>query len=180
MKVGEHCEEVRNTIVPGERITGFYDQVPTTADFTYFVFQKRFFALIGLRDNSITNKISDAQALIAKTLAVTKSEAKFSDFMLDAGHEGVINGKAIKLPHPVYPSTNYKGSGNVKIHVSIVIDEDGNVISASGLAGSVIPQGGMEFLGVAQAAARQAKFSPTLMCGKPTRVYGTIEYDFTR
>ncbi len=59
-----------------------------------------------------------------------------------------------------------------QVQVQVTIDEDGNVISASAVSGHPLLRQ------AAAAAARQAKFQPTLLSGEPVRVTGTIVYNF--
>ena len=56
--------------------------------------------------------------------------------------------------------------------VQIVVDESGRVISASAVSGHPLLQQ------AAVAAARQARFSPTLLSGQPVKVSGVITYNF--
>lgn len=86
---------------------------------------------------------------------------------------GVLNGKAISLPKPIYPSAarTVKASGDVVVRV--LVDEDGSVINAQAISGHVLLRP------AAVAAARQAKFTPTKLAGKPVKVTGIINYTFT-
>ncbi|MGH9969133.1 MAG: cytochrome c oxidase assembly factor Coa1 family protein [Pyrinomonadaceae bacterium] len=85
---------------------------------------------------------------------------------------GVLNGKAIKLPKPAYPpiARSVKASGTVVVQV--LVDEEGNVVSARAVSGHPLLHA------VSVAAARGAKFSPTLVSGKPVKVKGIITYNF--
>jgi len=85
---------------------------------------------------------------------------------------GVLNGKAISKPQPAYPpmAKAVKASGTVTVQV--LVDERGNVISASAVSGHPLLKQS------AVAAARQAKFSPTLLSGQPVKVSGVITYNF--
>lgn len=91
----------------------------------------------------------------------------------DAINGGVLNDKAISLPKPAYPqiAKSVKASGMVVIQV--VVDEEGDVISARPVSGHPLLQA------VALAAAHQAKFPPTRRGGKPVKVTGLIQYTFT-
>jgi TonB family protein len=60
------------------------------------------------------------------------------------------------------------------VTVNIVIDEDGNVISAKAVKGD----GDYAFNAVK--AARQSKFEPTMLAGMPVKVTGDIVYNFTK
>ena len=83
---------------------------------------------------------------------------------------GMLNGKAIYLPVPEAPA----GDANGVVIVAIVIDEQGSVIEARAVSG---PQ---HLLATAVAAARLARFSPTLLMGEPVRVSGTLSYNFVK
>jgi TonB family protein len=85
---------------------------------------------------------------------------------------GVMNGKAISLPKPAYPpiAKNVNASGTVVVQV--LVDENGNVVTAHAVSGHPLLQA------TAVAAARQAKFSPTKISGKPVKVRGVINYNF--
>ena len=82
---------------------------------------------------------------------------------------GVLNGKAIYLPMPEAPA----GEGGVVI-VAVMVDEQGTVVDARALSGPPHLQT------AAVAAARLARFSPTLLMGEPVRVTGTLNYNFGR
>jgi len=56
--------------------------------------------------------------------------------------------------------------------VQVVVDENGNVVSASAVSGHPLLRQS------AEQSARQAKFSPTLLGGKPVKVSGIIVYNF--
>lgn len=85
---------------------------------------------------------------------------------------GVLNGKAISKPEPVYPASakSVKASGTVT--VEIIVDEEGKVISANAVSGHPLLRAS------AVSAAKQARFSPTLLSGQPVKVKGTITYNF--
>jgi len=85
---------------------------------------------------------------------------------------GVLNGKAVSLPKPGYPDAA-RGTGITgKVIVEITIDELGNVMSAQAIEGPTV----LQF--AARAAACGAKFTPTLLKGKPVKVSGKITYNF--
>ncbi|MBV9923469.1 MAG: TonB family protein [Acidobacteria bacterium] len=85
---------------------------------------------------------------------------------------GVLNGKAISKPQPAYPPIAKAARAAGTVTVSIVVDEQGRVISASAVSGHPLLQQ------AAVAAARQARFSPTLLSGQPVKVSGVITYNF--
>jgi periplasmic protein TonB len=85
---------------------------------------------------------------------------------------GVLNGKAISLPKPAYPAIAKQAHAAGTVVVQVVIDENGNVISARAVSGHPLLQA------VAVGAARQARFSPTKLSGQPVKVTGVITYNF--
>jgi TonB family protein len=85
---------------------------------------------------------------------------------------GVLNGKAISKPQPPYPAIAKAARASGTVTVQIVVDESGRVISASAVGGHPLLQQ------AAVQAARQARFSPTLLSGQPVKVSGVITYNF--
>src|ERR1044072_1117055 len=85
---------------------------------------------------------------------------------------GVLNGKAISLPKPQYPAIAKAAHAAGTVTVQVLIDENGNVVSAKAISGHPLLQA------VAVAAARQARFSPTKLSGQPVKVSGMIQYNF--
>jgi TonB family protein len=86
---------------------------------------------------------------------------------------GVLNGKAVSKPQPEYPPIARAAGASGTVTVQILVDEEGNVVSASAVSGHPLLQQ------AAVAAAREAKFSPTLLSGQPVKVSGVVTYNFT-
>lgn|SRR5574341_771676 len=85
---------------------------------------------------------------------------------------GVLNGRAVRLVQPPYPAIARSAHASGQVKVQIVIDENGNVISAAAVSGHPLLQG------AAVAAARASKFTPTKLSGMPVKVSGVIIYNF--
>lgn len=85
---------------------------------------------------------------------------------------GVINGRAISKPAPPYPAVAKVARADGTVAVHLVVDERGDVISADASAGHPLLRA------VAVEAARQAKFTPTTLSGRPVKVSGVITYNF--
>ena len=85
---------------------------------------------------------------------------------------GVLNGKAISLPKPAYPPIARAAHASGTVVVQVLIDENGNVVSAHAVSGHPLLQA------AAVGAAHQAKFSPTKLSGQPVKVTGVIQYNF--
>lgn len=86
---------------------------------------------------------------------------------------GILNGKAISLPSPIYPEIAKRARAGGLVTIEVVIDVTGRVISAEAVSGHTMLRQ------AAEQAAKQARFSPTLLSGQPVRVTGQITYNFT-
>jgi protein TonB len=85
---------------------------------------------------------------------------------------GVLNGKATSLPKPPYPPAARAVRAGGAVSVQVLISESGSVISASAVSGHPLLRA------AAEAAARGARFSPTMLSGQPVKVSGVITYNF--
>ncbi|MCA1616689.1 MAG: TonB family protein [Acidobacteria bacterium] len=85
---------------------------------------------------------------------------------------GVINGKAVSKPAPAYPAVARAARAAGVVTVEVVVDEKGRVASARAVSGHPLLRAS------AEAAARQARFSPTLLSGHPVKVRGVLTYNF--
>jgi len=85
---------------------------------------------------------------------------------------GVLNGKATSLPKPPYPPAARAVRASGAVTVQVLIDESGNVVSASAVSGHPLLRA------AAVQAARSARFSPTQLSGQPVKVSGVITYNF--
>jgi len=86
---------------------------------------------------------------------------------------GVINGRATSLPMPTIPPAAKVANVAGTVAVQVLVDENGNVISASAVSGNQLLRASSE------AAARRAKFNATTVDGTPVRVSGVINYNFS-
>jgi len=85
---------------------------------------------------------------------------------------GVLNGKAVRLVQPPYPPLARQDHASGQVWVRCLIDETGKVISASAVAGHILLRS------VSVEAAKLARFSPTMVNGRPEKVSGIITYNF--
>jgi len=85
---------------------------------------------------------------------------------------GVLNGKATSLPKPAYPPAAKAVRASGSVSVQVLVDETGKVVSANAVSGHPLLRA------AAAAAAREARFEPTLLSGKPVKVSGVITYNF--
>jgi TonB family protein len=151
------------------QLHGQMNNTAVAAD-VYSLFVKRYFlTLVYLR---VANDESGNSAW--KTIQTTLKVA--APVSLEKGTRpsegGVLNGRAIRLPRPEYPSVAKARHAGGVVVVEVLIDERGNVIGACAVSGHEA------LVRVSEAAAREAKFSPTKLSGKPVRVIGVITYNF--
>jgi TonB family protein len=85
---------------------------------------------------------------------------------------GVLNGKATSLPAPPYPVIARAAHASGDVTVRVVIDGEGNIIEATAISGHPLLRA------AAQAAAKEAKFTPTRLNGEPVAVTGVLVYNF--
>ncbi len=85
---------------------------------------------------------------------------------------GVINGSAVSLPKPAFPTTARAVNASGAVNVQITIDETGNVIAAKAVSGHPLLRQ------AAENAALNAKFTPSMLSGNPVKVTGMLSYNF--
>lgn len=84
----------------------------------------------------------------------------------------VLNGKALSKPQPEYPEAAKRQGLSGTVVVEIEVDEAGKVTKAQSICGHEI------LMRASETAARGARFTPTLVSGRPVKVRGVITYNF--
>lgn len=85
----------------------------------------------------------------------------------------LITSKIVHKPVPPYPAAARAAGIGGSVAVNILVDEQGQVVSARAASGNPLLQH------AAVQAARQARFTPTVLNGHPVKVTGVITYNFT-
>jgi TonB family protein len=85
---------------------------------------------------------------------------------------GVLNGKAKSLAKPAYPAAARAVKAEGAVSVQILIDEEGNVVTATAVSGHPLLRQ------AAEQAALNSKFAPTTLSGQPVKVSGVVVYNF--
>ncbi|HEX8284367.1 MAG TPA: cytochrome c oxidase assembly factor Coa1 family protein [Pyrinomonadaceae bacterium] len=85
---------------------------------------------------------------------------------------GLLDGKAVSKPEPPYPAIAKAARASGKVTVRVTVDETGHVVSAEPVSGHPLLHA------AAVAAAKQARFAPTLQGGEPVKVSGVLTYNF--
>jgi protein TonB len=84
----------------------------------------------------------------------------------------LLNEKAVEFPRPAYTPEAKKAGLIGTVIVEILVNEQGYVESAKAIEG---PE---ELRPAAVAAAMKARFMVRFQAGKPSKVSGTLKYDF--
>ncbi|HEX8853771.1 MAG TPA: energy transducer TonB, partial [Pyrinomonadaceae bacterium] len=133
--------------------------------------------MMSLQNNELLKKINRALLRVEKPEEAIEDDRRWAALndRETAGAQvegGVLNGKAMSKPQPHYPpeAKAQRVSGTVTVYIKV--DEQGKVIEAEAICGHKL------LAGVSVAAARQARFTPTLLSGKPVKVSGVITYNF--
>ncbi|MDT7603514.1 MAG: periplasmic protein TonB [Acidobacteriota bacterium] len=85
---------------------------------------------------------------------------------------GILDSKATSKPDPAYPAVAKAVKASGAVVVQVTVDEQGKVISAHAVSGHPLLRAS------AEAAARQARFQPMLLSGRPVKVTGMLTYNF--
>lgn len=112
---------------------------------------------------------TSAAPVVRKTLAAAPAPAKTAD----ACDEPAAKPKLVELPQPAYTEAARAAGVEGKIRIELTVDETGNVVGAKPLTSL-----GHGLDEAALAAARAARFSPAVRCGRPSRSTFTIAIRF--
>ena len=87
--------------------------------------------------------------------------------------EGGIQGSAVSKVNPEYPAVAKAAGVQGPVQVTVVIDEQGNVISSQPVSGHPLLRE------AAIKAANEWKFKPSQVNGQPVKVEGNLKFNFT-
>ena len=170
----QQCLSVGESLVAGYHLKGRIAQEPSTGEVYAVVMGQRLVHLVYLRQDKDEAVGAAAWKSLADTLKVEPpaNAAPEVERMGRIVSGGVLNGKAISKPQPSYPLAAKRERAQGTVVVQLTVDETGKVIDAQAVSGHPLLRGaGVD-------AAKHAKFSPTLLCGKPVKVSGVITYNF--
>ncbi len=85
---------------------------------------------------------------------------------------GALNSRAVNLVRPSYPQIAKQVGVSGIVTVRALIDEEGNVLMAKAVSGHQLLRD------AAESAAKQSKFTPVVVDGKPVKASGLIFYNF--
>ena len=87
---------------------------------------------------------------------------------------GLTGGEILEMPKPSYPPLALRARASGQVVVQVIVGTDGKVIAAHSIGGHPLLQA------AAVTAARDATFTPFELRGKPVKVVGIINYNFSR
>jgi TonB family protein len=114
-------------------------------------------------------QILSAAMFVLLGFSVTSAQTSASEKTISSG---VLNGKASSLAKPSFPAAARAVRAGGAVNVQVLIDEEGNVVSASAISGHPLLRQASE------QAARASKFAPTLLSGQPVKVTGIVVYNY--
>lgn len=120
-------------------------------------------------DTKESVKMNDSDMAIGSDSSPNKQTENYNK---DSDSKSAINGKAAYLPKPVYPRAARAVKATGEVQIQVVINEIGKVVYAKAVSGHPMLQA------AAIKAAKEAKFSMTLLQGMPVKVSGIITYNF--
>jgi hypothetical protein len=85
---------------------------------------------------------------------------------------GVINGRALRLVTPGYPAAALAVNVRGSVQIQVIIDEAGCTAEAKAISGHPL------LIPASLKAATDSVFAPTLLSGRPIRVFGIITYNY--
>jgi TonB family protein len=170
------CIEIDGRKVSGTRIRGLYQKEPSTGEVYAFVRGGRFINLIYIRADKDAPKGDGAWEAVYKSTRIDNqnTDAASQSLSNNIVSGGLLNSKALRLPKPEYSGFAKSGGAAGTVVVQVTVDEQGNVSYAKAVTGHPLLHK------TSEEAARGAKFSPAMVCGKPVKVNGTISYNFIR
>lgn len=115
---------------------------------------------------------SDEQRVVANKINELMNDDATDETKRRPISGGVMNGRAILRPQPLYPGPAKITRVQGLVVVRVLVDERGRVAKAEAVCGPP------ELYGVSVEAAKHWKFTPTLLDGRPVPVTGTISFNF--
>lgn len=169
------CMDFNGANIPGTKYTGSSNGEPGQGETYTFILGKRSLTTVYMKTEKDGIWGDWVWREVLNSLTLNGYSDALPGVIYNAKNGGVVNGKAVKLVKPLYPISLRPGeipSSGGTFKVKVVIDEEGKVISA-------LPHSGVAaFMKDSVNAAKKSVFKPTLVCGKPIKVVGIIEYNY--
>jgi TonB family protein len=173
-EAGGTGEAAYHMSVKGEKTTGTYDVVMIRRGGKWYLSNGRLTLaggeVIRMRSPELDNRNTDPANANGNTDLPPPPVPGRAGSNIVAG--GVLDSKATSKPDPTYPPVAKAVKASGAVVVQVTVDEQGRVVSARAVSGHALLRS------AAEAAARQARFSPMLVSGRAVKVNGTLTYNF--
>ncbi|MFL6257693.1 MAG: TonB family protein [Pyrinomonadaceae bacterium] len=119
--------------------------------------------------------VTTVTAIEVPDLSMEAPPSSHSCSLKSPGHVvqgGTLDFKATSKPAPLYPPAAKAAGIMGTVVVRVLVDESGDVLTAEATSGHALLRE------AAEAAAREARFTPTRLSGQPIMVAGVITYNF--
>ena len=127
------------------------------------------------RPLTVSSGVQELNAETPEERAKIIEECEAPDRPKPEGEARIVSqlcGKAISLPRPRYPEEAKAAKVSGQVRVAVVLDERGRVVWAKAVTGEALLQD------AARKAACRARYSPTMISGRPVRTQMSITYNF--
>ena len=168
------CEQVGGRQAVGMRLNGRLNGELTTGEVYSLMLGRRFVNVFFIRHDKDEALESPAWKTLLESLKVEEPTGLPPLMLGDEAMAtfGLFPGKSFYKPQPPYPAQARTARAQGQVAVQVVVDEKGDVISAQAISGHSLLRDACE------RTAKMAKFSPTIICGRPVKVTGVITYNF--
>lgn len=169
------CQEVGDKrVAVGFRLGGKFEEQPGIAEVYGLVYARRYLNFIYVRSEKDDAAASAAwkQVLGSLRVAPPPDATPEGDSAERAVLGGVLDGKVARRVAPRYPAVAMSTRAQGTVTVQVEVNELGHVLTAKAVAGPPLLR--LE----AERSVSQWKFTPTMLCGKPVRVTGTVTISF--
>ncbi|HEX5707603.1 MAG TPA: energy transducer TonB [Pyrinomonadaceae bacterium] len=169
------CQAVGDSVAAGVRLSGQLEGRPSVGEVYALVLGRRYVNLFFVRAERDDAAASAAWQTVLDTLKVDvplgapPSDEDFKN-LVDAG---IINASAVKKAAPEYPLDAKRARATGTINVRVLVDEQGDVVTAKAFSGHRL------LWGPSERAVRKWKFTPTKLCGRPMRTAGIAFVTYT-
>jgi TonB family protein len=120
--------------------------------------------------NAVDRAIEEARANGETVMGVCIQDC--ANGPANESNDEVEFGKVLEMPKPNYPPIARAAHASGTVEVQVLIGLDGTVVAAAAISGHPLLQA------AAVGAARQSRFTPPKINGKPVMVAGVMQYNF--
>lgn len=132
-------------------------------------------SLLGPSKYAAPAEVAEARLVLSRHAELATTPGVFAKREASSAivHGGILNGKAVSAPPPVYPPLAMRARIEGTAVVFVVVGTDGTVEVAEPASGHpLLSEAAVE-------AVRRWRFAPTRLSGEPVKVSGQVTVNFT-